>query len=162
MSFSPSTKCPNGATKPLAPLPWIPSKSSTSHLMYQLGSSSPSLAVQAAPYGRHGRSSRRLAKYWDLDRGSVGNTDGKRSGFDEYTCRIYKGISSRKLTVFRSMTISRLVYSMSTDCPVKADLQDSESNISQQTGYLGGSRALDALDRLITSTESLFHPSNGP
>jgi proteasome activator subunit 4 len=30
-------------------------------------------------------------------------------------------------------------------------------------GFAGGSRALDSLDRLVTSTESFFHPSNsGP
>lgn len=27
-------------------------------------------------------------------------------------------------------------------------------------GYLAGSRALDSLERLLTSTESFFHPSN--
>lgn len=34
---------------------------------------------------------------------------------------------------------------------------------TQQKGYMAGSKALDSLDRLITSTESFFHPSNsGP
>ncbi|KAG2149717.1 armadillo-type protein [Suillus cothurnatus] len=31
---------------------------------------------------------------------------------------------------------------------------------SQSIGYLAGSKALDSLDKLITSTESFFHPSN--
>lgn len=38
-----------------------------------------------------------------------------------------------------------------------------ERNDTNQKGYKAGSRALDSLDRLITSTESFFHPSNsGP
>ncbi|KAF9015006.1 hypothetical protein BDQ17DRAFT_1418131 [Cyathus striatus] len=32
--------------------------------------------------------------------------------------------------------------------------------LPKQNGYIAGSKALDALDRLITSTESFFHPSN--
>lgn len=35
-----------------------------------------------------------------------------------------------------------------------------ERDDTKQTGYKAGSRALDALDRLIISTESFFHPSN--
>jgi proteasome activator subunit 4 len=38
-----------------------------------------------------------------------------------------------------------------------------ERDDTNQKGYKAGSRALDSLDRLITSTESFFHPSNsGP
>lgn len=45
-----------------------------------------------------------------------------------------------------------LVYSMAVDGPVR----DQDST----TGLVAGSRALDSLDRLITSVESFFHPSN--
>jgi proteasome activator subunit 4 len=31
---------------------------------------------------------------------------------------------------------------------------------SRQVGYLAGSKAMESLDRFITSTESFFHPSN--
>ncbi|KAE9410730.1 ARM repeat-containing protein [Gymnopus androsaceus JB14] len=67
-----------------------------------------------------------------------------------------------KKTVNRPTALAKiLVYSMSTDGPVKADpSQSSDSNRSHPTGYLAGSKALDTLDRLITSTESFFHPSN--
>jgi proteasome activator subunit 4 len=48
-----------------------------------------------------------------------------------------------------------LVYSMAVDGEERDD--------TNQKGYKAGSRALDSLDRLITSTESFFHPSNsGP
>ncbi|CAE6462385.1 unnamed protein product [Rhizoctonia solani] len=45
-----------------------------------------------------------------------------------------------------------LVYSMALDGPER--VQDSGA------GFLAGSRALDSLDKLITSVESFFHPSN--
>ena len=48
-----------------------------------------------------------------------------------------------------------LVYSMAVDGEERDD--------TTQKGYKAGCRALDSLDRLITSTESFFHPSNsGP
>ena len=50
-----------------------------------------------------------------------------------------------------------IVYSIALDGPIR----DSEaSSTSQHNGFLEGSRALDSLDKLITSTESYFHPSN--
>src|SRR5258708_20209721 len=58
-----------------------------------------------------------------------------------------------------------LVYSMAVDGPVRQDAaptpRSKEGRFeAQQTGFLEGSKALDSLDRLITSTESFFHPSN--
>jgi hypothetical protein len=58
-----------------------------------------------------------------------------------------------------------LVYSMAVDGPVRQDAalapRRKEGRFeAQQTGFLEGSKALDSLDRLITSTESFFHPSN--
>lgn len=49
-----------------------------------------------------------------------------------------------------------IVYSMALDGPIR----DGDDASTQQIGYLAGSRALDSLDRMITSTESYFHPSN--
>ncbi|GLB36441.1 putative protein with domain of unknown function (DUF3437) [Lyophyllum shimeji] len=48
-----------------------------------------------------------------------------------------------------------LVYSMAVDGEIRGG--------DDQKGYVAGSKALDSLDRIITSTESFFHPSNfGP
>lgn len=54
---------------------------------------------------------------------------------------------------------------MAVDGPVRGDsaLATPSSQGGQkggQTTYLAGSKAMDTLDRLITSTESFFHPSN--
>lgn len=47
------------------------------------------------------------------------------------------------------------IYSMSLDSPVRGE------NLSDpNAGCLAGSQALDSLDKLVTSTESYFHPSN--
>lgn len=56
---------------------------------------------------------------------------------------------------------------MAADGPVRGSSsstpRDKEQRLRPQTGYIAGSKALDSLDRLITSTESFFHPSNsGP
>ena len=53
------------------------------------------------------------------------------------------------------------VYSMAVDSPLRGDSASATpSSQSGQLTYLAGSRAMDTLDRLITSTESFFHPSN--
>ncbi|KAI0034963.1 hypothetical protein K488DRAFT_83562 [Vararia minispora EC-137] len=77
------------------------------------------------------------------------------------------GQSSRvKKMANRVVSLARLfVNSMSVDGPSRADPSTNSSPASgtqtpQQPGYLAGSRALDSLDRLITSTETYFHPSN--
>ena len=50
---------------------------------------------------------------------------------------------------------------MAVDSPIRKDATDTPG--SSQPGYLAGSKALDSLDKLLTSTESFFHPSNfGP
>lgn len=51
---------------------------------------------------------------------------------------------------------------MSLDGPIRGDTgaTPADGATKSQTGYLAGSRALDSLDKLITSTESYFHPSN--
>ncbi|KZT23745.1 hypothetical protein NEOLEDRAFT_1135845 [Neolentinus lepideus HHB14362 ss-1] len=78
---------------------------------------------------------------------------------DRQSLRIKKSIS-------RPSALARMiVYSMSADGPVREDsvTPPSGSGSESVAGYLAGSEALDSLDRLITSTESFFHPSNsGP
>lgn len=50
---------------------------------------------------------------------------------------------------------------MAVDGPLRGDSASATpSSQSGQTTYLAGSKAMDTLDRLITSTESFFHPSN--
>lgn len=60
-----------------------------------------------------------------------------------------------------------LVYSMAVDGPARDSSaptpRTADGKLMQPTGFVAGSKALDTLDRLITSTESFFHPSNsGP
>ncbi|KAG6869165.1 hypothetical protein C0993_012264 [Termitomyces sp. T159_Od127] len=58
-----------------------------------------------------------------------------------------------KKTINRFSAFAKvLVYSMAVDGEIRGD--------ENQKGYVAGSRALDSLDRVITSTESFFHPSN--
>ncbi|KIK71342.1 hypothetical protein GYMLUDRAFT_33493 [Collybiopsis luxurians FD-317 M1] len=65
-----------------------------------------------------------------------------------------------KKTISKQSALAKiLVYSISTDGPAR-EPSSQDGALSQQTGYLAGSKALDTLDRLITSTESFFHPSN--
>ena len=62
-----------------------------------------------------------------------------------------------------------IVYSMSVDGPIKAEPSGESTPMTtdgtngSQGGYLAGCRALSSLEKLITSTETFFHPSNtGP
>ena len=50
-----------------------------------------------------------------------------------------------------------IVYSIALDGPIR---DSDDASAAQPNGFLAGSRALDSLDKLITSTESYFHPSN--
>ncbi|KAJ6604293.1 hypothetical protein DFH09DRAFT_1300536 [Mycena vulgaris] len=73
-----------------------------------------------------------------------------------------------KKTISRQQSLAKmLVYSMAVDGPARdssgATPRTADGKIMQPTGFVAGSKALDTLDRLITSTESFFHPSNsGP
>jgi proteasome activator subunit 4 len=56
-----------------------------------------------------------------------------------------------------------MVYSMAVDGPVRSEASPSPGERifpSRQVGNLAGSKAMEALDKFITSTESFFHPSN--
>ncbi|KAF8274047.1 hypothetical protein EI94DRAFT_1714621 [Lactarius quietus] len=67
-------------------------------------------------------------------------------------------------TVNRYSSLAKMmVYSMAVDGPVRTELAPSQREgrlPSRQAGYLAGSRAMESLDKFITSTESFFHPSN--
>ncbi|KAJ7462735.1 armadillo-type protein [Mycena galericulata] len=73
-----------------------------------------------------------------------------------------------KKTISRQQSLAKmLVYSMAVDGPARdtstATPRTSDGKLMQPTGFVAGSKALDTLDRLITSTETFFHPSNsGP
>ena len=64
----------------------------------------------------------------------------------------------------RAASLAKLmVYSMAVDGPVRSEAPPSRSETkfpSRQVGHLAGSKAMESLDRFITSTESFFHPSN--
>ncbi|KAL5534546.1 hypothetical protein ACEPAG_1009 [Sanghuangporus baumii] len=69
-----------------------------------------------------------------------------------------------KKPVNKNHALAKLfVYSMSVDGPDRVDsTQDNSTHVSS-TGFLAGSRALDSLEKIITSAETFFHPSNsGP
>ncbi|KAJ6574754.1 hypothetical protein B0H19DRAFT_932973 [Mycena capillaripes] len=73
-----------------------------------------------------------------------------------------------KKTISRQQSLAKmLVYSMAVDGPARssstATPRTADDKLAQPTGFVAGSKALDTLDRLVTSTESFFHPSNsGP
>ena len=52
-----------------------------------------------------------------------------------------------------------IVYSLSLDGPVRSDNGGTPGTPSTE-GFVAGSRALDSLEKLMTSIESFFHPSN--
>ncbi|KAG9009627.1 hypothetical protein FRB90_008255, partial [Tulasnella sp. 427] len=54
-----------------------------------------------------------------------------------------------------------IVYSMSVDGAIRpSDGEATKFDASAEKTFLAGSKALDSLDRLITSVETFFHPSN--
>ncbi|KAF5377581.1 hypothetical protein D9615_005140 [Tricholomella constricta] len=83
----------------------------------------------------------------------VGATQGASTTGGQADTLADKGSLKIKKPINRFSAFAKLlVYSMSVD----GDIRNNES----QKGYLAGSKALDSLDRVITSTESFFHPSN--
>ncbi|KAL7285729.1 hypothetical protein ACG7TL_000834 [Trametes sanguinea] len=64
-----------------------------------------------------------------------------------------------KKLINRSSALAKMiVYSLSLDGPVRDS--GSAGDVPSSEGFVAGSRALDSLDKLITSVESFFHPSN--
>jgi proteasome activator subunit 4 len=43
---------------------------------------------------------------------------------------------------------------------VPTNVRVKPGTLPRQKGYIAGSKAMDSLDRMITSIESYFHPSN--
>ncbi|OBZ79732.1 Proteasome activator complex subunit 4A [Grifola frondosa] len=71
---------------------------------------------------------------------------------DKQSLRIKKPIN-------RTHALAKMIiYSMFLDGPTRTDSDASGSAYAHS--FLAGSRALDSLDKLITSVESFFHPSN--
>ena len=61
--------------------------------------------------------------------------------------------------VFVGALAKLIVYSLSLDGPVRSDNGGTPGTPSSE-GFVAGSRALDSLEKLVTSVESFFHPSN--
>ncbi|KAF4605508.1 hypothetical protein EYR40_004292 [Pleurotus pulmonarius] len=76
------------------------------------------------------------------------------------------GAKWRDVGIWSESALAKIiVYSMSVDGPERTTTAgtpagDSRSLPSHSNGYLAGSKALDSLEKLITCTESFFHPSN--
>ncbi|KAJ2920211.1 hypothetical protein MD484_g84, partial [Candolleomyces efflorescens] len=73
--------------------------------------------------------------------------------------------SKIKKSINRMAAIAKLfIYSMRVDGEIRQVTPPANSSrqtvFPQQSGFIGGSRALDTLERLIDSTETFFHPSN--
>ncbi|KAF7310620.1 hypothetical protein HMN09_00604800 [Mycena chlorophos] len=67
-----------------------------------------------------------------------------------------------KKTISRQQSLARLlVYSMAVDGPARDSTSSTpRTEAGKIDGFVAGSKALDTLDRIITSLESFFHPSN--
>lgn len=65
-----------------------------------------------------------------------------------------------KKPVNRAHALAKLIiYSISVDGKIRTEMSDG-SITPGETGSLAGSKALDSLEKMITSTETFFHPSN--
>ncbi|THV06075.1 hypothetical protein K435DRAFT_712109 [Dendrothele bispora CBS 962.96] len=89
-----------------------------------------------------------------ITRGASTTAGHADSMADRQSLKIKKSIS-------RQQALSKImVYSISADGPIREVGNDKSRIVDSQQGYPAGSKALDTLERLITSTESFFHPSN--
>ncbi len=78
-------------------------------------------------------------------------------------CESARGVFGAKLNLHPASLAKLVVYSMAVDAPVRSEASPSPGEKrfpSRQVGYLAGSKAMESLDKFITSTESFFHPSN--
>lgn len=73
-------------------------------------------------------------------------------------------VVSRARLIPRPASLAKImVYSMAVDGPIRSEASPSRGEgrfPSRQAGYLAGSKAMESLEKFITSTESFFHPSN--
>ncbi|KAK7468647.1 Proteasome activator BLM10 [Stygiomarasmius scandens] len=88
-----------------------------------------------------------------ITRGASTTASHADSMADRQSLKIKKSIS-------RQLALSKIiVYSIAADGPIR-EVGNDKSRAVKDQGYPAGSRALDTLEKLITSTESFFHPSN--
>lgn len=78
-------------------------------------------------------------------------------------CESARAVIGAMLNLHLASLAKLMVYSMAVDAPVRSEASPSPGERrfpSRQAGYLAGSKAMESLDKFITSTESFFHPSN--
>ena len=78
-------------------------------------------------------------------------------------CESAQAVIGAMLNLQLASLAKLMVYSMAVDAPVRSEASPSPGEKrfpSRQVGYLAGSKAMESLDKFITSTESFFHPSN--
>ena len=74
-----------------------------------------------------------------------------------------RAVIGARLNLHSGSLAKLVVYSMAVDAPVRSEASPTPGERrfpSRQVGYLAGSKAMESLDKFITSTESFFHPSN--
>jgi proteasome activator subunit 4 len=78
-------------------------------------------------------------------------------------CESARAVIGARLNLHPGSLAKLMVYSMAVDAPVRSEASPTPGERrfpSRQIGYLAGSKAMESLDKFITSTESFFHPSN--
>jgi len=78
-------------------------------------------------------------------------------------CESARAVIGARLNLHPGALAKLMVYSMAVDAPFRSEASPSPGERrfpSRQVGYLAGSKAMESLDKFITSTESFFHPSN--
>lgn len=78
-------------------------------------------------------------------------------------CESARAVIGAGLNLHPGSLAKLMVYSLAVDAPVRSEASPSPGERrfpSRQVGYLAGSKAMESLDKFITSTESFFHPSN--
>ena len=78
-------------------------------------------------------------------------------------CESARVVIGARLNLHPASLAKLVVYSMAVDAPVRSEASPSPGERifpSRQIGSLAGSKAMESLDKFITSTESFFHPSN--
>lgn len=78
-------------------------------------------------------------------------------------CESARAVIGARLNLHPGSLAKLMVYSMAVDASVRSEASPTPGERrfpSRQDGYLAGSKAMESLDKFITSTESFFHPSN--
>ena len=85
-----------------------------------------------------------------------------RKGVNRF-CASSRAVTGARLNLYLASLAKLMVYSMAVDGPARSEASPPRGEKkfpSRQVGYLAGSKAMESLDKFITSTESFFHPSN--